>query len=206
MTNKFILTDVDGVLLNWGNGFEKWMRANHLKYGIAIPTAGLMDSMNVEEWLGMTYEDTRPIVRDFNNDPDWFPYLEPMADAVDTVSWLKREGYTFVAISACNDDEWHKEARRGNLEKYFPNTFDTIHLVPVGASKEKYLSRYRSTYWIEDHPRHAEEGARLGHMSFLITRSYNRHFKETMAKRVWSWKEIYDCITNDGCSHPGWIA
>lgn len=206
MTLKLILTDVDEVVLNWDSAFENWYLKTCEHFGGAKPTRALRDCNNIEDWLGCPYESTRKLIEQFNQCKDHFPYITAYPEAVTYVNRLKREGWSFVAITACTDDAWTHDARRENLEKYFPGVFDTIHCVGLGQEKTKFLERYQPTWWIDDKPRHAEEGGRLGHKAFLMEQQYNVNFKCRLSKRVKGWREIYDCINTDDCYQLGWIA
>lgn len=80
---KFILTDVDGVLLDWCDGFQTWMRSNtNLN-----PEGNLEDYKNVETWLGLDYEDVKPIMNRFNRDLEGFGNLRPFRGAD---VWVKK--------------------------------------------------------------------------------------------------------------------
>lgn len=205
MTN-LILTDVDEVLLDWGGHFADWYLKTYPSFRGPAPKGDLLDAHNIEEWLDCPYETTRKLIAQFNQCKDHFPYIRPYDHAVEYVPKLKREGYSFVAITACADDVWTHDARRENLETYFPGVFDTIHCVGLGASKGPILSRYRPTWWIDDKFRHAEQGGELGHKAFLMTQRYNEHETPVHSKRVKSWKDIYECILDETCYRPGWMA
>ena len=205
--NKIILTDVDEVLLKWGYHFEQWYRNTCGNFGRTEPASELKNAENVEEWLNCDLETTRKLVKQFNQCKDNFPFLTPYDDALEYVNKLHKDyGYTFVAITACDTDRWTHDVRFNNLEKYFPGVFDTVHCTGLSSSKVDYLQRYHPTYWVEDKTRHAEDGGNLGHQSFLITRTYNEKDELTISKRVKSWKEIFNCITNNDCYHYGWMA
>lgn len=201
---KLILTDVDEVLLEWGPAFERWVVSTGR---FKIPeNVALRDVYNIEAWLGIPLETTRKLIAEFNLLPEEFSDLKPYKDALHWVPMLKRMGYDFVAITACAADPWTRETRRANLERYFPGVFGTIHCVGLGASKYNTLERYRGTWWVDDKPSHCADGAKLGHKSFMITRSYNLNDDRDGVKRVNGWGEIFNCITDDGCGYPGWMA
>lgn len=202
--SKLILTDVDEVLLEWGPAFEKWVVGTE-RFDVQTDVA-LRDAYNIEDWLGIPHSTTRELIAEFNLLPDHFTHLTPYADALVYVPQLKQLGYDFVAISACAADDDTQRMRRANLHAHFPDVFDTIHCVGLGASKMRILERYRPTWWVDDKPSHCEDGALLGHKSFMITRSYNTRVNPKGVRRVASWQEIYSCIVDDNCNHPGWYA
>jgi FMN phosphatase YigB (HAD superfamily) len=206
MTHKIILTDVDEVVLNWDTAFEEWYIKTCESFGGTKPTTKLRDSENIEKWLNCSIDTTRKLIEQFNQCKDHFPYLLPYDHAVKWVNRLHREGWGFVAITACTNDTWTHDARRENLERHFPGVFDTIHLVGLGQPKTKFLERYKATWWVDDKPKHAEEGGRIGHKAFLMEQHYNKDFPCRLSKRVTSWEEIYNCINDSDCYRYGWMA
>lgn len=203
---KLILTDMDEVLLDWGGHFESWYMKTCPTFAGEPPKGRMRDAENIEDWLGCTYANTRKLIEQFNQCKDHFPHIRAYDHAVEYVNRLHREGYSFVAITACSTDTWTHDARRENLEKYFPGVFDTIHCVGLGASKVPFLSRYQPTWWIDDKVKHAEDGGRLGHKAFLMEQPYNVNARLEHSKRAKNWKDIYDCITDDSCYRLGWMA
>jgi len=203
---QLILTDIDEVLLDWGGAFEAWYLKTYPTFGGPAPRGPLEDFHNIEEWLDCPYENSRKLIAHFNQCKDHFPFIKPYDHAVEYVKKLSREGYEFVAITACTDDSWTHDARRANLERFFPGVFDTIHCVGLGQPKTKYLQRYKPTWWIDDKVKHSEEGGRLGHKAFTMNQRYNEHTQLKYSKRVHSWKDIYECIIDENCYRPGWMA
>lgn len=203
---KLILTDIDEVLLDWGGHFEAWYLKTAPTFGGPTPNGPLHEFHDIEEWLGCTYANTRKLIEQFNQCKDHFPKITPYDHAVEYVTRLKSEGYSFVAITACSKDYWTHDARRTNLEKYFPGVFDTIHCVGLGQPKTEFLERYKPTWWIDDKVKHAEDGGRLGHKAFLMEQPYNVDADIKYSKRVKDWKDIYDCISDENCYQLGWMA
>jgi len=203
---KLILTDVDEVLLDWGGHFEAWYLKSHKWFGGPTPKGRMRDFHNIEEWLECEYSATRKLIEMFNQCKDHFPHITPYDHAVEYVNLLHKEGYAFVAITACTDDVWTHDARRTNLQKYFPGVFDTVHCVGLGQAKTRFLERYKPTWWVDDKVKHAEEGGRLGHKVFLMEQPYNIDAEIKYSKRVKTWKEIYECVSDENCYRLGWMA
>lgn len=201
-----ILTDIDEVLLDWGTHFEDWYVRHCENFGGSKPQGRLRDYHDIEDWLGGDIERTRKLIEQFNQCKDHFPVITPYDHAVKYVNRLKKEGYDFVAITACEDDFWTHDARRTNLEKHFPGVFDTIHCVGLRSPKTRFLERYKPTWWIDDKVKHAEDGGRLGHKAFLMEQPYNVSAEIKYSKRVKNWEDIYNCIVDENCYQLGWIA
>ena len=192
--SKVILTDVDDAILNWSDPFQEWA----LKNTDYRPSNRLQECENIEAWLGCTYEETRDFIQRFNKDPDIWPNFEPLPHAVEVVKRLhEEEGYKFVALTACDTDDWTYQHRRANLHRVFGGAFDTLHCVGLSQKKTGHLTRYRGTYWIEDKWSHAVDGADVGHTPFLMEYGHSRGKKDVRIRNVQSWLQIEEHIYND---------
>jgi FMN phosphatase YigB (HAD superfamily) len=194
-THRTILTDVDGVLFDWSGPFEKWILENR-DYN---PSTPLRDHWNVEEWLGITLDETRAMIKEFNAHPDIWPYFEPLPEAVEYVDRLHKEGWSFVAITACATDDWTHANRMSNLRNVFGDAFDGLYCTGLHESKDKFLRRYRPTYWVEDKWAHALNGAELGHQSFIVDYKYNREYSDDRITRVKGWQDIWSHVSALDC-------
>ena len=193
---KVILTDVDDALLDWSTPFIQWVRDNASRFTPICEN--LRDCENIEMWLNCNYAETRELIAEFNGNPDIWPHFKPLPEAQEGIRRLAKAGYKFVAITACDQDDWTRTNRFNNLRTVFGDVFDTLHCVGLGGSKNEYLARYRHTFWVEDNWSHAIHGAELGHKSFLIDYKHSRHHVDQRITRVTNWKDIADHILN----HP----
>ena len=82
-----ILTDCDGVLLNWENSFIDWMTEQGFS---ADPND---NSYDMHKRFGERKAKIKQLVREFNNSA-WIGFLKPHKDAVFGVSELVKRGYT----------------------------------------------------------------------------------------------------------------
>ena len=186
---KVILTDLDEVIFDWQGPFEKW--ATEVKgYNPELPLRNFWD---IERWLGLTYEEGRELIQEFNH-LESFGDLKPLPRVVENVLLLADKGYKFVAITACASDEWTHQTRWRNLRRCFGHVFDTLHCVGLSQPKTDYLTRYQPTWWVEDKATHAVAGADLGHYPFLINYSWNEYEKDERVMRVLNWDEIASTI------------
>lgn len=193
---KIILTDVDGVLLKWDEGFKSFMESK-----------GHYAKPNTEHFyrLSMRYKefndkDMMEFVEEFNTS-EGVSRLNPLNDAVEYVRKLNDNGYHFICITAISEDPAAREYRDQNLMDVFGmNIFkyeDMVCIAP-NTSKEIALTKWRGSgyYWIEDHFTHAETGFELGLQSILMSNIQNQYFKTDLFPRVNNWKEIYEIVTN----------
>lgn len=188
---KVILTDVDEVLLDWATPFQEWVRSHYPEHQ---PTSCLRDHWHIEAWLNCPIEHSRELIRRFNGDPDIWPNFQPLPGAVEAIDSLTKDGWRFVAITACAEDDDTVKGRWKNLRNVFGDAFDTLHCVGLSSSKAPYLKRYRETYWIEDKIKHAVDGADLGHFTFIVDYKHNEKLEDPRIVRVDHWDEIRDHI------------
>ena len=187
--SQVILTDLDEVIFDWQGPFENW--ATGVKgYNPEFPLRNFWD---IERWLGLTFEQGRELIEEFNH-LDSFGELEPLPRVVENVLKLADSGYKFVAITACATDDWTHQARWHNLRRSFGHVFDTLHCVGLSQPKRDLLVRYAPTYWVEDKAAHAKAGIELGHQSFLIDYRWNQYESDPRIKRVKTWDEISQVI------------
>lgn len=188
LSEKLILVDCDGVLVDWVYGFTKWMKQHghepviHDEYDIA-------KTFNIEKSEAKYY------VRMFNESAamGWLPALR---DSVKYVRKLHDEhGYIFHCITSLSLDEYAGKLRKKNLEALFGKTvFEKITCLDTGADKDDALAPYRDSgcVWVEDKIENAETGLKMGLTSFLIEHDHNKHYTNESIPTVKNWKEIYE--------------
>lgn len=183
-----ILTDVDGVLLDWTGAFEKWISHKNLR------TYGNLHNTSLETWLDISEDDACDLVHSFNNTEE-FGMLPAFSDAMATLPLLAKK-HQVIAITACDQSPESVERRTRNLEDYFPGVFSKVIHTGIRPSEGKrpYLNQYDDSYWVEDTLKHAIDGHHIGHETFLIDR-YGRHKKQDGIKLVESWFQIHDLIS-----------
>lgn len=197
---KVILTDVDGVLLDWQGGFDVYMKD---KGYTLLP--------NTEHYYNMTYrfirevnakrydisfEEMSELVREFNEGP-LIEKLEPYKDAPEYVAKLASLGFRFIAVTSLSDDPDAYDYRANNLRNVFGDVFEELHCLPIGSSKQHVLTRWANTgyFWIEDHFKNAEAGWEVGLQTHLIDIDHNRCFHTELFPRLNTeepWREIYE--------------
>lgn len=194
MKRKLILTDIDGVIFQWSKTFGQYIK----DIGLVPETHKIQSSYKVEEFFNITKNEATDLVDEFHHS-DQFADLVPYYDALVYVRKLAQEGYRFIGITACgdSDNEVIYNNRYTNLNKYFLNIFDDLHIMPIRASKAEYLSRYKNAYWVEDTLKNAITGLEFGHTTFFINREEDprdqgRHPDVTEFS---SWKEVYNQLT-----------
>lgn len=189
MNKKIILTDADGVLLDWEFAFDVWMKQHGFNKVDAL-------KYNVGTRYGIETDQGKKLIRIFNESAH-MGFLPPLRDAMFYVKRLHEEhGYIFHCITSLSKDENAQELRRMNLRKLFGETaFEKFIFLDTGADKDEVLEQYRDTgyYWIEDKIVNAQVGHDLGLKSLLVEHGHNMD-NPTPFPKVKNWKEIYNII------------
>ena len=162
---RIILTDVDGVLLEWEHHFTEWMLQrsyyeNEVGEGYIgkkiYPYKLLDDKQNTYEMaerFGLTKTEIRKEIREFNKSA-WMGTQCPIQDS-----------QTHILDTGADKDSALAE---------FHNT---------------------GLYWVEDKPKNALAGLNYGLKPILIDHEYNRDFDHPEITRVNNWKEIHKLVT-----------
>jgi len=195
--NKIILTDVDGVLLNWEWAFTTWME----QHGYTQVENG-NQYYNVYERFGITLAEGKTQVKIFNESAA-IGFLPALRDSMYYVKRLHEEhGYVFRAITSLSLDPSAYKLRKMNLEKLFGKTvFDDLLCLDTGADKDEALDPYSDSglFWIEDKMENAIAGLEVGLNPILIEHGYNMNYSVPVGmKKCLNWKEIYEHILENG--------
>lgn len=194
-TQKYILTDVDGVLLDWETKFHDWMSTHGHHPQEDKSSYWLEDVYDVPPDEIMDY------VKTFN-ESSHMAFLEPFRDSVHYVKLLNQLwGYKFIAVTALTTDADAVKLRQYNLESVFgKNVFAELHSIETAACKRNILTqladRFAGCWWIEDRDDNADVGAELGYRSVLMIHPHNILYKGP-AMRVHNWADIYSIITEN---------
>ena len=190
MKNKIILTDADGVLLDWEYAFDVYMqqhgfnKVNALKY-------------NIGTRYGIDNDQGKRLIKIFNESAH-MGFLPPLRDAMYYVKRLHEEhGYVFHCITSLTKDENAQELRKMNLRKLFGQTaFEKFIFLDTGADKDEALEQYRDTgyWWIEDKITNAQVGDQLGLKSLLMEHGHNMDYVDSSIPRVKNWRDVYERI------------
>src|SRR6056300_23690 len=198
MSNKLILVDVDGVLLNWKNAFIQFMALE-----------GIIEKDNTKyhvwEWMetldgkALDEEKGRFMIEYFNRSA-WICFLDPHKDAVEIVKALKAKGYEFKAITSLHKDKPAQELRKMNIADVFgEGIISDITFLPTGADKDEALKQYEGSgaWWIEDNVKNAQVGKNLGLNSIIMEHEYNKDEYTHDIPTAKLWSTIYKHITGE---------
>lgn len=190
---NIILTDVDGVLLNWEWAFDIWMG----EHGHRI-SPGNEQKYSIGKRYGLDDDTGKKLIKTFNESAS-IGFLPPLRDAIYYVRKLHEvHGYVFRCITSLSLNTNAQKLRRMNLEKLFGETvFDNIHFLDTDADKDEALEKYRETglYFIEDKILNAEVGQNIGLKSLIMVHGHNMDYTGPIPL-VKNWAEIYNLITH----------
>jgi hypothetical protein len=191
---KLILTDADGVLLDWEWAFNVWMQEHGFE---EVPGSKLNYDMSVR--YGIPREQVKKLIRIFNESAA-IGFLPALRDAMYYVKRLHEEhGFRFHCITSLSLDPNAQKLREMNLNKLFgTSAFERIVCLDTGADKDEVLQEYEGTgcYWLEDKIENAEAGYRAGLRSLLVEHGHNMHHYHEGITTVKNWREIYQLITD----------
>jgi FMN phosphatase YigB (HAD superfamily) len=194
MNKKLILSDADGVLLDWEWAFSVWMQER----GYTLTADNKKSYYLHHHYNELDEKDAKKVVRTFNESAA-IGFLPALRDSTYYVKRLHEEyGYQFRVITSLSLDKDAQRLREMNLRKIFGDAIESVICLATGADKDEALEPYRGSglWWIEDKPANADVGHALGLKSILVEHGHNMHH-ECSYPVVKNWKEIYERIVNE---------
>ena len=193
---KVILTDCDGVILDWEFAFQNWMEhRGHL------PVDGHKLHYSIREKFNLPNDKTGDqVIKNFNESAA-IGFLPPLRDAQYYVKLLhEKHQYQFIAITSLSLDPYAQELREKNLRKLFGHDcFVDVVCLDTGADKDEILLEYGKkfpgAYWLEDKPQNVDWGIDAGLQGILVEHGHNMHYNGP-GKVAKNWEEIYNIIIN----------
>lgn len=197
-----ILTDVDGVLLEWSGTFDNFIYTTlglkpKVPHEFDISKRYDVSKIRAVEWILM-FERTL----DFGNLPSY-------GDSIKYVRKLHEEyGFKFITISAVADSYSTYKLRSQNLRNLYGEVFiDFIH-TGFGGDKRDALERFSNGqcnyFYVDDHPKHIAEAIKQDHIKPILMRSHHIPEEERFELppleflKVTSWKQIYEYVQTYG--------
>ena len=188
---KTILTDVDGVLLNWEYAFDIYMTEHGFK-----KQEGEEFVYRMEIRYGIERQQVKKLIKTFNESAV-IGFIPPLRDAVEWVTKMADEGYTFHAITSMTTNYHAKKLRVQNLDKLFgEGVFTEVTCLGTGSDKDEALAVYKNSkmWWIEDKVENAIAGEKVGLKPIVMEHGFNMNTEHPypVAK---NWKDVYEIVT-----------
>jgi uncharacterized HAD superfamily protein len=181
---KLLLTDIDGVILNWSDHFRKYLQQYYPDVDLWDPTVFAQQDI------------TADIIKHYNYTA-WIGFVPPLRDAQDVLPKFKKDGWEIIACTSMGSDQYANALRRMNIENLFPSVFSRIDIIPFMEPKNKWLTQYRGSgaVWVEDKWTNAMAGADMGLKTFLMRHEYNSKYNSKNINEVDNWIQIYNKVS-----------
>jgi len=181
---KLLLTDIDGVLLDWSGHFNKYLETYYPDLGLMDPTEFVQNS------------DIAKVMQKFNHSA-WIGYLKPHKDAAEVLLEFQKKGYEIICCTAMGYDQYQYSLRKQNLENVFPGLITRMDVVGFGEPKNEWLSQYKDSgaIWVEDKWTNAVAGADQRLNTFLMKHEYNAYKDDARITKVDNWQQILGQVT-----------
>jgi hypothetical protein len=191
-TEKLMLVDCDGVLLDWELGFTVWMEGRgYVRKDIKTYDLG--------EIFGVPRKLKQELVCEFNETMDCndLPFFRDALTGINKLHF--KHGYVFDVITSFSHIPEAVEKRVNALNTRFGETvFRNIVCLPTGADKHEALEPYRDSglFWVEDKPENAVVGAEMGLSSLLLEHSHSADFSHPSVIKVKNWRDIISWVAS----------
>lgn len=195
MQNKLILTDADGVCLDWEWAFRIWMT----EHGYEFNEAGKKSYYLTHHYVDTDMDEILRQVKTFNESAA-IGFLPALRDATHYIKRLHEEhGYQFRVITSLSSDKNAAKLREMNLRKTFGSAIESVICIETNSPKDEVLAEYKDSglWWIEDKYSNFKAGLDLGLKSILIEHGHNMNEDTTGGFRVKNWSEIYNLVTKE---------
>ena len=163
---KTLLTDCDGVLLNWLSGIPDFladlgMDSGHLKARLEgnqfVPIEEIFMSENMEDALARMseYQKSEYLKK--------LPVMEPGCEL--PISRLSEE-YDIVVVTSFSEDKSAHKNREDNLKLHYGDAISDLICLPFSANKTEALRELATStnakIWIDDQIKHVHHGINAG--------------------------------------------
>ena len=118
---KKIITDCDGVLLDWCFAFDIWMKEQGY---VRFPETDQYFAQSRR--YGIDEDEALEQVHKFN-ETGVLGFVPAYKDSVEFVTKFAREGWRFEVITMIGKDKYAHQLRKANLKHLFGDVFDYIY-------------------------------------------------------------------------------
>lgn len=199
MNKLSVVTDVDGVLLDWFDGFDQWM-INDKR--VKVDHSTLPSMYDLTDKYHVTSEQIVGYITEFNSS-EKFGHLKPVHGALEYFMPLLNDNsmvWRWLSSGSIKSKEIQCMANRySNLQDAFGSGFVDGLLLPMRESKVPYLKHLQTTddhlVFIEDSLSHAMEAVKLDIKTILLDYPYNQQDEDPkLLFRVENWKDASELL------------
>lgn len=195
--DKLIITDADGVLLDWLTAFHQWMQGRGY-----VLQPGFEHDYSLHKAYSVEKKAMTQLKRSFNQSADIMS-LKPHRDAVSGVKVLSSMGYRFIVVSCLASGKLAMKNRLTNLYDLFgANVFLDVICLDALDSKRPTLSllisKYEDiVYYIEDNVKNIIIGRELGLKPIVMRSKYNQYYDTGLIDFADDWRSVVSIISKD---------
>ena len=184
--SKILLTDADGVLLNWLDSFLQQHEMSYEDF----------------QYLEKEQPSTATTLIEAFNESARIGYLPSIKGAIAAMSKLKNEGYEIHCVTSFGGSVYARRARFDNIKKLFGNAITYIHILPLHDDKLEFLQENYNdseSYFVEDNINNANLSLQAGLRPILLRQHWNTNNAnvEIDPKVIcaYDWKNVLELIT-----------
>ena len=191
--DKIIISDVDGVSLDYLSGLDRYMVLNGIKVNYDS------HSYDLTKRYGLEFKTLHEYMHRFHHD-DFIAKLNPMADALEHIKHISNDGYKFIWITSIEVSDFTMAARKSNLLDVFGDVTHSIYFTDMDQPKTDILSALgqdTGLLWVEDKYENAVDGHSVGLKTILVDAPHNTEYVNNDLIRVCernTWKEIREIL------------
>lgn len=186
---KKIALDVDGVLLNFMEEFDRVVRQIVGEHIVVKPDELNLTHYDVFKRYGITDEVKDSIFKYMIENRN-YASLKPLEGVKEALEAIKAEGFKIYLVTAL--PEAAREMRLENLKTMLDFIPDEIHCVGMGMSKEEKLKEIRPDIFIDDRIDYLASAPFVYHLAWVDQRERQSDLESTVDVHVHSLKEWVD--------------
>lgn len=195
ISDKVILVDIDGVVLDWNNPFTKWVTETkgYVRNSNAI-AYDITQNFNIT-----SYEEADALYREFNNHYAW--NLPPTHGSLKWMPRIHEEfGFKFHAVTKMGRNIFCMRNRLDNLQMYGDiwvdiDFFENHECKKEVLGAEPYLNS--GCFWVEDLMSNARQGHECGLTPILMENPWNIDDHDDDVTKVSSWADVYHMLNTN---------
>lgn len=170
---KILITDIDEVLLDWSDSFDKFLREEYQYDGCHLRD----NPKRLWDVVGVHESDIGGVMAGHNDSPA-FAYLDYKKDSA-----ILKDNYKkfdkIIAVTSCGSEASIQEKRIKNLKEKFGDIFDDIEFLDFLNPKHEALQRIKDTfsndkiYMIDDSVKDVAHARKIGIDAYVYKATFH---------------------------------